>query len=283
MKKLIAGVLCLITITVSAQTVSKKVNLPKGEQHEQLSKVDMMITQEMMGQTMEIKMVSDITSLLEFKDAAASSFTVANTVKRVLMNMTAGGQEVKFDSDKKEDLDGEIGKGYKDQIGKTREYTLNKDGVITEVKGDTSTDKMSDNMFGSLMSGAAQGEKKGQNFNALANLPGGNVKVGDTWTDSSAADGSKAITKYTLKQVNGSDGVVSMTGDLKISREIEQQGMTMQMDMSGITSGEYTFDVATGLIKSRKATTKANGTVDVMGQTIPMTLETTVTSTVNKK
>ena len=59
--------------------------------------------------------------------------------------------------------------------------------------------------------------------------------------------------------------------------------MAVQMDMTGTTQGEYTFDVKTGIIKSRKATTKSSGTIEVAGQSVPVSIETTVESTINKK
>ena len=107
-------------MTVSAQSVSKKTSLVKGQQIEQTSKVSANITQEMMGQSMEIKMETNSNGLLEVKDVSADGYTVANTVKRVVMNMSAMGNEQNFDSDKKEDLDGPIGQTVKDKIGEAR-------------------------------------------------------------------------------------------------------------------------------------------------------------------
>jgi hypothetical protein len=59
--------------------------------------------------------------------------------------------------------------------------------------------------------------------------------------------------------------------------------MTMQMDLKGTSIGEYVFDVNSGIVKSRKTLTKATGSVDVMGQSIPLTIETNSTSTITKK
>lgn len=283
MKKVLLIASLFSVITVSAQTVSRKVALTKGQQLEQQSQVNMLITQEMMGQVMEIKMESNVTNLVEVKDNAAAGFAVANTLKKVLMNMNAMGQEMKFDSDKKEDLDGQMGEAYRERLNKPIEYTIDKDGVVTEVKNKPEMKDEAGNMFGSMMSGSMGEEKEGNTFNALANIPVAGVKVGDSWADSTNEDGTSAVTNYTLKEVNGNDGVVSVDSDLTVSKELQQQGMTMQMEMKGKTTGEYTFDVSTGIIKSRKATTKATGAVDVMGQSVPMTMETTVVSTVNKK
>ncbi len=282
MKKLILLVVAFSGLAVSAQTVSKKVALTKGDQLEQVSKVTMNLTQEMMGQTMEIVMNSTSQSLVEVKNASNGGFEVASTLKSVLMNMNAMGQEMNFDSNKKEDLDGEMGAPYRDMLNKPSDFVLDKHGVVTEVKNKPAV-KDDGNMMGSMIGGAMNEEKEGASFSTIANIPAKGVKVGDSWSDSANADGARTFTTYTLKEIKGNDGVVSVKGDLSMNKEMEQQGMTMVMDMKGSSIGEYLFDVATGIIKSKKITTKASGNIDVMGQSVPMVMESTVESTVSKK
>lgn len=101
MKKVVLVVFLFSAVIASAQTVTRKIGLAKGQQLEQLSHVKMNMTQEMMGQNMEIKMESDITNIVEIKNAAGNNFEVANTLKKILMNMNAMGQDMKFDSEKK--------------------------------------------------------------------------------------------------------------------------------------------------------------------------------------
>ena len=251
MKKLILLVVAFSGLAVSAQTVSKKVALTKGDQLEQVSKVTMNLTQEMMGQTMEIVMNSTSQSLVEVKNASNGGFEVASTLKSVLMNMNAMGQEMNFDSNKKEDLDGEMGAPYRDMLNKPSDFVLDKHGVVTEVKNKPAV-KDDGNMMGSMIGGAMNEEKEGASFSTIANIPAKGVKVGDSWSDSANADGARTFTTYTLKEIKGNDGVVSVKGDLSMNKEMEQQGMTMVMDMKGSSTGEYLFDVATGIIKSKK-------------------------------
>ena len=285
MKKFLLVALLMNVILLSAQTVTRKVGLVKGQQLEQQSHIKVNMTQEAMGQSIEIKMDGDVTSLVEVKDAAANSFEVANTLKKILMNMNAMGQDMKFDSDKTEDMDGQLGQAFKGKIGVPREFTVNKEGLVTAIKnkGDSAVD--AGGMMGGMMSGAMGSgeEKEGSAFNSLANIPSKGVKVGESWSDSTSDENGKTFTTYTLKEVNGGNGLVTLSANMAISREMEQQGMTIQMDMTGTTIGEYTFDVATGIIKTRKATTKSSGTIEVAGQSMPVSIETTVQSTVNKK
>lgn len=265
-------------MTVSAQSVSKKTSLVKGQQIEQTSKVSANIIQEMMGQSMEIKMETNSNGTVEVKDVSADGFTVASTVKRVVMNMSAMGNEQNFDSDKKEDLDGPIGQTVKDKIGVAREYKLNKDGVITAIPAATKAEDPN-SMMGGVMGGAMEDELVGNTYSALITLPAAGVKVGESWNDSSITKENKVRNTYTLKQVNGDDAIVDVKGTLNVDREMEQQGMAMQMSMNGTITGELTFDTKSGVIKSRKQNTKATGSIEVQGQSVPLTLDTTAETT----
>ena len=278
MKRIFVVVSLFSVRTVSAQSVSKKTSLVKGQQIEQTSKVTANITQEMMGQSMEIKMETNSNGLLEVKDVSADGYTVANTVKRVVMNMSAMGNEQNFDSDKKEDLDGPIGQTVKDKIGVAREYKLNKDGVITALPEAAKKDDPN-SMMGGVMGGAMEDELVGNTYSALIAIPAAGVKVGDSWNDSTITKENKVRNTYTLKQVNGNDAIVDVKGTLNVDREMEQQGMAMQMSMNGTITGELTFDTKSGLIKTRKQNTKATGSIEVQGQTVPLTLDTTAETT----
>ena len=279
MKKVFLFLSLVSVLSVSAQKVSKKITLQKGQQIEQQTKTTVNMTQEMMGQSMEINMESNATNFLDVTDNSAAGFDMTNTLKKVLLNMNVSGQETKFDSDKKEDMDGQMGAAFRNKINKPRAFTVNKDGIISSVK-DTAKSEEED-MIGGMLN--ATEETAGTAFLAVANIPATGVKVGDTWTDSTNVNNARTVNRYTLRQVNNGEGTVDIDSDLNLSREMERQGMMMQMELKGTSVGEYVFDINSGLVKSRKALTKASGSVDVMGQSIPLTIETTSTSTLTKK
>ena len=284
MKRLLLVASVLATIAVSAQTVNRKVVLAKGQQLEQQSKVVMNFSQEVMGQAIEIKMQSDITNVVEVKNAASNTYEITNTLKKVEMNMNGAGQDMKFNSEKPKDLQGPMGQLFKGRLGVPNEFTVNKDGIVTAIKKKADTSGATGMMGGMLGAGIGDaGEKEGSPFNSLASIPSKGVAVGGSWTDSTKDESGETVTTYTLKEVKGNDGLVTLSSTNKVNREIEQQGMTFVMDMQGQTTGEYTFDVATGIIKSRRSVTKATGTIEAGGNSIPISSETTVNSTINKK
>lgn len=280
MKKLLFAFLAFSAISASAQSVSKSVGLKKGDQLEQVTKMKMNLTQEMMGQTMEILMSSTTQNLVEVKNTG-SNIEVANTMKSALMDMDAMGQQMKFDSNKKEDLDGEMGAAYRKILNVPINYVLDNNGVVTKIVN--KPEEGDENAMGNMLGGSLTDEKEGASFSTLANIPAKGAKVGDTWSETSENQGAKTVTTYSLKEIKGDEGIVGMNGDITMNREMEQQGMAMVMDLKGTVTGQYTFDVKTGIIKVRTTTTKASGNIEVMGQSIPMAIESTTESTVTKK
>ena len=217
-----------------------------------------------MGQNVDNE--STLTSAVEVKDVNANGYLFSNTVKRMTIKGSGMGQDMNFDSDKKEDMDGQVGQALKDHIGTVQEIQVDKHGKVASTKDSTEkkagmTDMMS--MTGDLT--------KGQPYPILIQLPGKSVKPGDTWTDSSGtASTLKSVMIYTLKSITADGAIVSFTGTLVKRGTIEQNGMEIQMDMSGTTKGESIYETGSGLLKNTTSSSDIKGTLGVMGQNAPI-------------
>ncbi|MEO6406773.1 MAG: hypothetical protein ABIY51_04250, partial [Ferruginibacter sp.] len=77
-----------------------------------------------MGMNMKNDVVQQNTLIVT--DINEKSYTINNTLDRMRFSGSMAGQDVNFDSDKKEDLDTEIGKTVKDKIGKTIIATIDR-------------------------------------------------------------------------------------------------------------------------------------------------------------
>jgi hypothetical protein len=58
------------------------------------------------------------------KDKKSNSYLVSSTLTKLSTNGSAMGQELKFDSDKKEDMESETGKALKDQLNVSKDVEL---------------------------------------------------------------------------------------------------------------------------------------------------------------
>jgi hypothetical protein len=131
----------LTALAVTTGTIAQNngtINLPKGQKYIVENKVTTKSTSEMQGQSMESN--ADVTSVyaIEVKDAKDNNYNMVNSISAIKMNMTTMGQNINFDSDKKEDMDGEIGSKLKDYINHPKDVVMDKSGnVILAKKTDT--------------------------------------------------------------------------------------------------------------------------------------------------
>jgi hypothetical protein len=275
---LVVTVLCSANAGVYAQNATGKLALTKGQKLQVDNIIKSVISQEMMGQQMEIVIDANVVHQLEVKDKKANSYVLSSMLTRLVTSGTAMGQEMKFDSDKPEDLESETGKAIKSQLNVNKEVELSDNAqVIKGVEKDTSSSggQLMDivkNVTGDL------DESNGASA-AFDVIPAGK-RAGDSWSDSSITEEIKTYRNYTIKEVNGNTAIVSLTGKQVTKKKVEQQGMEINVTMEGILSGEGTVDMSTGLLKQRTMVLDGTGSAEIMGQTMPVTTKVTTTTTV---
>lgn len=274
---LLLGVGIITTVAVSAQ----KIAVVKGQKLEMGDSKKIIMSLEMAGQSMEFNTETTTTAQVELKDLIPAGYLFGNTTTHIVSHATSMGNETNFDSDKKEDMDGQMGQSFKGIIGKQQEIKVDKQGKIIEMSSDSSTDAAGAGM--SQMMNMAGGMAKGQPYPVLLQLPDHSIKTGDSWTDSTGSPATiKLVTTYTLKDINKDQVTVGFTGLMAKKGTIEQQGMQIDMDMTGTIKGEATYETATGLLVKSTATSDVKGTVGVMGQSAPMTMSMTEVTTTKK-
>ena len=254
---------------------NRSLNLKKGQKYVVENKISTKSSTEMQGQSMEAN--ADITSTynIEVKEVVADNYNLTNTVTAVKMNMTQMGQEMNFDSEKKEDIDGPIGSALKDYIKQPKEVVIDKSGKIISQKTDEKAD--STNMIAKQL-GNFEATGYGADM-AFESLPP-NAKAGSTWTSKKDNAGISKTTNYTVKSINGNLATLSLSGDITSDTKMENQGMEITTKTTGKFSGEEIVDITTGVIQSNTSTVDASGIIGVMGQELPTSSKITSTTTV---
>jgi hypothetical protein len=187
--------------------------------------------------------------------------------------MTMMGQEIKFDSENKEDMDGPFGSALKDFIGKPKAMKMDASGKVTFDEKDTAMSEiakqlhLTQNAFGTQLAFLALPEK---------------AKVGTTWTDKTNNEGISKTTNYTIQNITGNIATVSFDSVDSVATSMEQNGMEISVKTSGKSSGEEKVDLKTGVIQSGTTKADATGTVSAMGQEFPMSTKITSTTTVTE-
>lgn len=262
-------------VACTGASYAQKIALSKGLKLETLTTTKM--NMEVMGQNLDNE--STLTSAVELKEVNNDGFLFSNMIKRMTTKISGMGQDISFDSDKKEDMDGQMGQALKDRIGVSQDIQVDKHGKVTSTK-DNDDKKVGPDMASMMnMSGDLT---KGQPYPILIQLPASNIKPGDTWTDSSGTVATlKTITTYTLKSISGDAALVSFTGTMAKTGTIQQNGMEIQMDMTATNKGESTYEVKSGLLKTTTSSSDIKGTLGIMGQNAP--IAATVTANIVTK
>ena len=290
MKKFFISSLALtLTLGLAAQSYTPAVKLEAGKQYTVTTITKSNMTQEAMGQTMEIPIDATNKATLTIKAASDKGYESTYITDRVQFAANMMGQDMNYDSDKKDDKDGPMGKTMNKLVGKETSFVVNGAGNIiketivkqTQEKSDEEGPDMMTGMMGIGMSEASTCPV----FNLFVNNT--ELKIGDSFVDSSTVndkDGStKTSTTYILKEIKNGKSIFTLNGQVAISKKMEMQGMEMTTTTASKSTGDMIVDVATGLLVSKSIVTETTGNVDVQGMSIPITGKTTTTITVSAK
>lgn len=285
MKKLLFIPLAFSVVLVNAQSLNRKAVFAKGQQLERVASIKMTFAMEMMGQSIDMNNNNTITSLVEVKNATDKDYALASTVKRVETSMSGMGQEMSYDSDKKDGAPNEMGQKMAEMVGKTSNLTINSKGFVT-ASDDTTGNGVAEKAGGFMgMTGGLTNasNKPGSSYDLVGNLPEKALKVGDTWIDSTVSKEGKAVTNYKLLEIKGDEAIIGMDGTVTQSGETENNGMTINLNIHGTSKGQYAMEIATGIVKKRTVVLDATGTMEVAGQSAPFTMKLNMEEGVTKK
>ena len=265
------AVAAIFTYSATIAQANNSLMLKKGQKYMVENKTNTYSTTEVQGQAMEVTVDATTTYEVEVSDTKDNNYNLSNTIKNVKMEMSQMGQQISFDSDKKADLDGPIGSAMKDYINIPQKIVISNQGDIVNNAADNS-DKPA-TPFGDISAG---GFGASLTFHAMPK----DLKVGQTWKDSSNEGGTKKNTTYTVKAINGNLATLTLAGDMDVNAKMENMGMEMTTKAKGTFTGEEVVDVKTGVIQSQTVVVNSDGNIEVMGQELPTSSKVTSTTTV---
>lgn len=269
-----------ISLFAFSQKVSSKLNFKPGQQIEISSTVKSTVTQEAMGQPIEFNIDGAVSQTYNVSRVADGNTTLVHKPKRIYVKFDGMGQNQTLDSDKNEDLDSEMGKPLKAALEKNYEITIDASGKVVSVKSSANqkeSDKPGADMMGNISSqvGASLEPPNEGDASFFKVLPDKAIAKGESWSDSSAKEGKKSNTQYTLTDITDNEILVDFKGNSSTETKAEMMGMETVTKMKNNTTGKIIIDKATGIIKQKTSTNDATGTIDVMGQTVPLSSKTT--------
>lgn len=279
MKKIFLVFLLAISFTTFAQSTTGKIVIQKGQHFIVESSTDGVANLDMMGQSMEMKIGSKTKVTADIKDTKDNIYTITQTLTSIKSSFSGMGQEKSFDSDKKEDMSGEAGILYKDKINIPKDVVITNEGkaIAGTATPDTSI-KKDENPMGAIMDMMGGGQDNVATALFLV-IPGGK-KAGDTWQDSTTSEGAKMKRTFTLHSIANKEAAITVYTIMDINKTMQAQGMDMNAVMTSKINAEILVDLISNLQKENKSTMDVTGTIDIMGQSVPVTSKATSITTV---
>ena len=271
----------VLTTTIFAQNAGN-INLTKGQKLSVDNKVTAVTTQTFMGQAMESNAELVTKYSIEVKDVKGNNYNLTNTFTKMKAKVSAMGNDLNFDSDKKEDMAGQYAASFKDIINKPKDVVIDRYGKILNIKKEETMPANAQPDIMKMMIDQLLGdpEETGYGANiAFASTPS-KITAGYNWVDSSNKEGIQRTTTYTVKEIKGNNAVVTISGILNTDTKSQMQGMEIVNRSKGNLKGEEIIDINTGVIKERATTLESTGTtiIQAQGLEIPMTTKVTFVS-----
>lgn len=278
---LFLAVCCTGSFTAVAQMNNGKLQLNKGQKIQVDNTLNSVSSMEMMGQAMEMNSDAFMLHQVEVKDKKDTSYTLASTLTKMTTSGNVMGQTFSFDSDKQKDRDSsDMGKMLKGQLNVAKEIELNNQGqLINQKKADVPMETGENPMMGMMKSMTGGGDFTNTAIEVFQAIPSG-AKQGDTWSDSVIADGIKTYRTYTVKDISNNIAAITLAGNQTTNKKLEQMGAEINLSIEAKLSGESKVDIKTGMVQQKTFVIDGAGTADAMGQSIPLTMKVTSTTTV---
>jgi hypothetical protein len=269
--------LLLLTQAGNGQTAAK--NLAKNDNFEMVIQNKTLMTQEVMGQSMEINIDMNSTQAVVIKEKTDQATVFAVTVNKLKAAVSAGGQDNKYDSEDPSTHTGDMGQEMSKLLNKTKEVSVDNNGKKTLLTPPSEQDA-SAGMISQLTGGNKEDGGLGQ-FLFYKDLSG--LKNGATWIDSTEGNGNKTVSTYTVKEMTGETITIGTESNTTTNSTVEQMGMEVAVTMSTKTTATTVYDLKSQRMVSGVSQTEGTGTADAAGMTIPLTVTSTSNATVTKK
>jgi hypothetical protein len=239
-----------------------------------------------MGQSMDMNVNSTIVRSFDIEEVNNGTARIEHKIKKLQFDFDAMGQAQTFDSDKPEDMKSEIGKSLEKSIKNKYSMTVDPTGTIVSIKADDDNpnpETKSEDMVANMMGQFAEGLEvpKSGDIISLKIKTAGDLAKGISWVDSLSGE-ERGTVKYTVANVTASEVLIDYVseGTTKKKQEVGG-GMEMDVNLKNKTTGTITLDKKSGLLKQRTVDSEGAGTMEVMGQSIPMKSKITGKITVN--
>ncbi|MBK7374903.1 MAG: hypothetical protein IPJ02_04870 [Chitinophagaceae bacterium] len=232
-----------------------------------------------MGMGMQLNSNTASENILEVKSSTAKDYTITSTLTKLKVDFNMAGQSTNYDSEKNSTPSSDIEKTFAERLNKPVDVILdNTTGTATLKEKQKKSDGEEENPMGGLMNAFAESSDDAVVSGAFELIPAGK-SIGDSWSDTTRSKEMTTIRNYTLRSVSGNDALIQLDAVTTASNKLDFQGMEFEFKSTTKSTGEITSDISTGQIKNKNTKADITGTIQLMGQDMPVTAKVTSTGT----
>ena len=232
-----------------------------------------------MGMGMQLNSNTASENILEVKSSTAKDYTITSTLTKLKVDFNMAGQSTNYDSEKNSTPSSDIEKTFSERLNKPVDVILdNTTGTATLKEKQKKRDGEEENPMGGLMNAFAESSDDAVVSGAFELIPAGK-SIGDSWSDTTRSKEMTTIRNYTLRSVSGNDALIQLDAVTTASNKLDFQGMEFEFKSTTKSTGEITSDISTGQIKNKNTKADITGTIQLMGQDMPVTAKVTSTGT----
>lgn len=271
----IAFIFMTIASTSFAQKVALKLNT--GQKLKVITNTETKSTMSAMGQEMETNLVSKSTTQVVVLSNENSTYQIGQTLIGLQTNMQAMGQDMSYDSEKK-DNDEKIAESLDKVMNKEKKVTINSIGKIIKQESIGEQEEASMSMMTGL---ASNGDAV---VILMKSLLGQDMKVGNSWIDDSENTAGQTKTKnnltFSVTNIESDVATIDYSGTTTSEGTMEQMGQEMAITSSNKVTGNVSVNIKNGILIAHLVNISSTGNMEVAGMTIPNNTITKITSKV---
>ena len=235
---------------------------------------------------------SEVVVLYTLNKDSAGNFLLSMQYKKVHIYTKTGETETDINTDNTAATDDPVEKMIGILKNAAIEATVNPLGEIISVKG---YDEIADKIISGLniedaytkniararwQQAIGEGVIKKNMSQLFKIFPDSAVHVGDKWKLNSTQDGELGFnikSFYTLKHMNDEVAVIASEGEIGgDNATINVSGNLVKSNLKGTQEGEYRVELKTGMMSEGEINSKVEGTLQMMGKEIPITVKSEV-------
>jgi hypothetical protein len=256
-----------VTVFSAANSIaqSSKIDVQKGQKYKVETTSKIYSEANVMGQAMVTSTDNTTHNLYEITGSGQDGISLTSTITRLTAYVSAMGQEMNFDSDKK-DNEGPLTEELSKMVNNPKNIILDNNGTITKQDEQTSANSMINMNGGNI---APETEL------FIPALIGKELIAGNSFLHTGSFTKDKANSRdtgtYTITSVENGVASILYKGTQISTMVMEQMGTEITTNSNNTITKELQMDIKTGMVITNITTVKMIISLDAAGMTIPAT------------